>query len=141
VSRWRLYYHVVWGTHLREPMIDSALATLIEQSIHTTCRREKAFIHALGFMPDHVHLAVSIPPNIAIAALMKLIKGRSSREVNLNVGLLGYQLKWQPDYSVDTFGERSLERVVAYINNQPDRHQNSTLWTDWELPDLRPRDR
>jgi putative transposase len=90
-------------------------------------------------MPDHVHLAVSVPPSVAIAAFMKLIKGRSSREVNLNVGAPGHQLKWQPDYSIDTFAERSLERVVAYVNNQADRHRNNMLWTDWELPDLRPR--
>jgi putative transposase len=139
VSRWRLYYHVVWGTHLREPMIDTALAALIEQSIRTTCRREQVFTHALGFMPDHVHLAVSVPPSVAIAAFMKLIKGRSSRVVNLNVGAPGHQLKWQPYYSIDTFAERSLERVVAYVNNQADRHRNNMLWTDWELPDLRPR--
>ena len=135
MSRWRLYYHVVLGTHLRDLlMIYTALAVLIEQSIHTTCRREQVFIHALGFMPDHVHLAVSIPPSISIAAFMKLIKGRSSREVNLNVGTLSHQLKWQPDYSIDTFALRSLERVMAYINNQTDRHRNNLLWTDWATP-------
>jgi putative transposase len=128
---------VVWGTHLREPLIDRSRATLIEQSIHATCKEKRAFVHALGFMPEHVHLAVSIPPALAVATFIQQIKGRSSHWVNLQgVGTPGSQFKWQPDYSVNSFAEGSLERVKAYVINQADHHTNEIIWPNWEPGDL-----
>lgn len=123
-------------------MIDGGIARQITQSIHSTCMQEHAFIHALGFMPDHVHMAVSIPPTIAVAEFIRLVKGRSSHALNLNgVGRPGHQSKWQSDYSANSFLQRSLERVVAYVNNQDERHQGNTLWSEWERSDLMPKTR
>ncbi len=51
------------------------------------------------------------------------IKGLSSFRINRTEGDSG-SFKWQPEYGAITFSERSLEDVVRYVRNQPERHRN-----------------
>ena len=86
-------------------------------------------VHAVGGVADHVHMAVSIPPAISVAVAVKRIKGASSHLINKSVD---DPFAWQGDYSVDTFSERHLPKVVAYINNQHRHHAENTLWPSIE---------
>jgi putative transposase len=85
VSRWRLFYHVVWGTKHREPVINEAAADLIRRAIQRTCTDNGVIVHAIGVMPEHVHLAVSIPPRIAIANFVRDVKGSCSHLINRSI--------------------------------------------------------
>jgi len=82
VPYWQHYCHLVWGTKNREPVIDDASADVIRQAFREICGQERAKLLALGIMPEHVHVAVSIPPRIAISDFVKLMKGRSSFRLN-----------------------------------------------------------
>jgi putative transposase len=124
---WRLFYHVVWATKGREPMIDDAAARVIERSIRTKSRDLGGIVHAFGWMPDHVHVAVSIPPNTAIGTFVGQLKGSSSHAANQDVSREA-SFSWQAEYGVKSFGERNLPDVVAYVQNQPERHAAQTTW-------------
>jgi putative transposase len=94
-------------------------------------------LHAIGGMPDHIHLIVSIPPKIAIAEFVKRIKGGSSHYLNeLN---RTPDFAWQREYGVFSLGSQQLDRAMEYVNNQKQRHQNQMviemLETTSELPD------
>ena len=81
-------------------------------------------------MPDHVHLAVAVPPRIAVADLVKLLKGSSSHLLNSQARTsTGFQERfyWQEEYGVLSFGERSLADVVVYVENQREHHANKTI--------------
>src|SRR4051812_6668823 len=117
---WRLFYHLMWGTKNRELVIDDAREETIRRSLRATCDEHRAIVHALGVMPDHVHLAVSAPPTIAIADFMRVLKGSSSHLLN-HPGLTpisSQSFEWQAEYGVVSFGEASLERIVSYIDDQ-----------------------
>jgi putative transposase len=128
---WRIFFHLVWGTKLREPRIDDAIERVIQQSIRATCEAQGVQIHGLGMMPDHVHLAVAVPPRIAVADLVKLLKGSSSHLVNSvqSKTPVGHQERfyWQEEYGVLSFGERSLAEVVSYVENQREHHAKKTI--------------
>ena len=64
-----------------------------------------SIIHAIGGTTDHVHLAVSVPPKVALAEFVGAVKGCSSHFVN-HVVQPGYQFKWQREYGVLSFGRR-----------------------------------
>src|SRR3954447_4760558 len=126
---WRLFYHLVWGTKNREPLIDDEREATIRRSLRTTCDKHHAIVHAIGVMPDHVHLAVSTPPIIAIADCMRVLKGSSSHLLN-HAGLSpmsSQSFEWQAEYGVVSFGEASLERIVAYVENQRQHHTDHTF--------------
>jgi putative transposase len=132
VSYWRLFYHLVWSTKNRHPAIDKRRAESVERTIRAACHDEGALLHAIGFMPDHVHLAVSIPPRLAIAAFVRRLKSGSSLVLNREGATGDGAFAWQAEYGVLSFGERSLADVVAYVENQPARHTDRDLRLSFE---------
>jgi putative transposase len=130
VSRWRLYYHVVWGTRDRQPLITSEREGPVHRCLRKAAEHHNIVVHAVGGVDDHVHMAISIPPTMTVSDAMHRIKGASSRAINEELGG-GFQ--WQPDYSIDSFSERHLRSVVGYIANQRSHHVEGTLWERIEL--------
>ena len=141
MSLWRLFYHVVWSTRDRATAIDDEREDVIRRSIRATCAEHGALVHGIGVMPDHVHLAVSIPPKIAISIFVRQLKGSSSHLVNhTEHGFDSGTFAWQAEYGILSFGERSLADVVAYVENQRARHADHQLLPTFEAFE-RPFDR
>jgi putative transposase len=129
VPHWRLYYHVVWATRERAPLLTEPCHDRVERSIRATARDAEATVHAVGMVVDHVHVAVSIPPSIAISTVVGKLKGASSRLLN-TAGPYAQDARfgWQQEYGVYSVSERSLGDVCAYVNDQPRRHAaNDTI--------------
>ncbi|MCK6584652.1 MAG: IS200/IS605 family transposase [Anaerolineales bacterium] len=74
---WKLHYHFVWGTKNRLPLIDSTLEPELYRAIAAKAHAMSGFIHAIGGIEDHVHLAVSIPPKLAPSKFIGDVKGNS----------------------------------------------------------------
>ena len=71
--------------------------------------------------PDHVHMLVSIPPNLSVAQFVGYLKGKSSlmifdRHVNLKYKY-GNRHFWCRGYYVDTVGKNE-KAIAEYIRNQ-----------------------
>jgi putative transposase len=79
---WRLFYHLVWATKNREPLLVDTRTGVLVRSVQAICTEQRIILHAIGPMPDHLHVAVSIPPRIAIAELVQRLKGTTSRRFN-----------------------------------------------------------
>ncbi len=121
-----IYYHLVWTTKKREPMIVPKMELLLYRSLHASCRDLGVTVHALNGLPDHVHLACSLPATVAVATLMHKIKGSTAHLINhLPEGR--HALAWQPGYGALTFAQRELETIIGYIRNQQKHHRNGTL--------------
>ena len=112
---WRLFYHLIWATKDRAPLLDEAAVAAVEQSIRDTCEEPKVRLIAIGFMPDHVHLVASIPPRLAIADFVGRLKGASSYAAN---GIpREARFSWQAEYGILSFGEKALPTVIDYVRN------------------------
>jgi putative transposase len=132
VAYWRTFYHLIWATKKREPLIGEQERSIIERSMKTTCDELDMIPHAVGFMSDHIHVAVSIPPKIAAADVVKRLKGASSHAVNHVPGRNGGPpFAWQGEYGLLTF-EKALPQVIAYVQNQASRHADRRLWPSLE---------
>lgn len=66
---WRLYYHIVWATKERQPLITSYKETELYNDIIGKSNSLNCILHAVGGIEYHIHLVVSIPPTMAIAEL------------------------------------------------------------------------
>ena len=91
---WRLFYHIVWGTAGREPPIQAEFEAILHRVIVAKATELGAFVHAAGGTEDHVHLAVSVPPRMALADFVAQVKGNSSHYANHELSL-PYPFKWQ----------------------------------------------
>jgi putative transposase len=97
---------------------DPPIAGLVSRAI-LAGDRERRFYNLCAWvvMPNHVHLLIL--PLVPIPALMKWLKGSTSRGANRILGRTG-QPFWQ-DESFDHYlrGSSQLERTVAYIEQNP----------------------
>ena len=81
----------------------------------------EAIVHALGGTTDHVHLAVSVPPKVALANFIGDVKGHASYYVNHFIQP-GFDFYWQSEYGILSFGEKNLPTIVRYIQRQKEHH-------------------
>jgi putative transposase len=132
MSLWQLNYHFVWGTYQRLPLItpvrEAALYRLIQARTHKLGGR----LHAVGGIADHIHVIASVPPSIALSEYIQLIKGGSSRFLNLHYPNVNPKFKWQKEYGVFTISDRNLHYAVAYVQNQKHHHRHNTLYPQIE---------
>jgi putative transposase len=133
---WRLFYHLVWATRDREPLIGPVEEAAVRRSFELTIGDLDLIPHAVGVMPDHVHIVVSIPPKIAVSETVKRLKGASAKAVNDRTDQNGLaQFNWQGDYGALSFGDAALERVVHYVEHQAEHHTEGRLWSKLEQAD------
>jgi len=131
---WRLFYHLVWATKNREPLIGETVEAAIVQSIRMTTADLDLVLQAVGFMPDHMHLLVGIPPKISVAEAIKRLKGASSRAVNNlpDRKVRGATFAWQAEYGAHSVGERGLQTAIDYVANQKTRHAAREIYKSLE---------
>ena len=120
---WKCFYHVIWATKHREPIIEPVYESVIFATIQRKAERFKSVLYAVNGVNDHIHIVASIPPSIAIATWVGEIKGASARAVNTSFELEAL-FRWQAGYGVLTFGEKHLQFVIDYVNQQKDHHSN-----------------
>ncbi len=121
-----LYYHIVWSTKNRLPLIEAAweedlYGYMRGKAIALGCK-----VHAINGMADHTHVVISIPPKLAVATLVGHLKGASSHHVNGNFVVL-HSFAWQSEYGAFTFSEKSLPQVVNYVVHQKKHHTDKSL--------------
>ena len=124
---WRCYYHVIWTTKHRMPLITSQNEGLIFNIVRGKTAELGGQVLAVNAVQDHVHAAVTIPPKVAVAGWAKRVKGVSAFEVNNQFPDSIEPFRWQEGYGVLTFGSRNTHVVVDYINRQQEHHASHNL--------------
>ena len=113
-------YHVVWCPKYRRKVLVDDVANSLKEMIVEICNINQAELIELEIMPDHVHLLVDVDPQFGIHKLIKLIKGRTSRELRSKYPFLKTKLPtlWTNSYFVSTVGGAPLSVIKQYIENQ-----------------------
>jgi putative transposase len=127
----QLYVHLIWGTWDRLPLITSEIETNLYSAMMVKIQELNCELVAIGGIDDHVHLLVRLNPTVAVADLIKEIKGSSSH-LATHVIMPGQFFKWQGSYSAFSLRKRDLPLVVTYINGQKQHHLQGTLVPEWE---------
>jgi putative transposase len=79
---------------------------------------------AVGGMPDHAHILLSLPATMPIAKAVQLIKGGSSLWINDHLPRRSFA--WQDAYAAFSIGISQVEKTVRYIDNQERHHKRMT---------------
>src|SRR5512145_2536664 len=74
-SVYDLKYHVVWITKYRKPVLRGEIAVRLRELIRQTCATLEVYIISGHVSADHVHLLVSVPPQLAVSELVQRLKG------------------------------------------------------------------
>jgi len=123
----KLFYHIVWATKNREPV----LVPDIEEKIFSHIQKKANFIGcnllAINGYLDHVHILIEIPPKLSVSDVIKILKGSSSFDFP--------EIYWQRGYGALTVSERNLNVAIEYINGQKEHHAQNKIINKYEKCD------
>ena len=123
---WQLFYHIVWATKDREPVLTSEVEPIIYDVLLTKAIGLEAKVFALGGWSDHVHMVAAIPPKIALASFIGQIKGVATAKFNQS-GHPQAPIFWQAEYSVFSFDAKRLPNYILYVERQKTHHAGNTI--------------
>ena len=122
----QLYYHLVWATKLRLPLLTPEVEPMIYGYIRSKAIGLGATVYALNGVEDHVHMVVSIPPAVAVARFVGQVKATASTRFNKS-GVSEARFLWQAEYAAFSFDRRRLPNYVAYVRGQKGHHRTNQL--------------
>ncbi len=131
MALWRLYYHLIWATKERQPLIIPELETQLYGYIIGKADKLGSIIHAIGGIENHIHLVASIPPRLSISDFVQNIKGSSAHYLN-HLPSSTDVFSWQRGYGIFSLGSKQLEQAVTYVENQKEHHFNGTMISSLE---------
>ena len=126
MALWRLYYHIVWATKERQPLIAPERESKLYQYIIGKANTFECIVYAIGGTENHIHLVTSIPPSLSIADFVQNIKGSSAYHFNHN-WQGDRSFGWQRGYGVFSLGNKQLTIATNYVKNQKAHHAKGTI--------------
>jgi putative transposase len=128
---WRLYYHLVWATRDRAHLIRPEIEDHLYAYMVYKAGELGVYVYAINGWYDHSHLVVSVPPRLALAEVVKRLKGASSHHMN-HALKLDEPFAWQRGYGALSLGERQRAQAEAYVLEQKSHHgqQTANAWLE-----------
>lgn len=127
-----LHYHIIYSTKGRAPFIKPAIEEKVWSYMAGIAKDNDCFVHRIGGIEDHVHLVISIPASLAVARVVQLIKGGSSRWIHETFADLA-DFGWQVGYGAFTVSKSNLPDVIQYAANQREHHRERTFVEEYRL--------
>lgn len=116
----QINYHFIWTPRRRKRILTGSVKSRLETLIHDKARELDCEVIRLAVEPDHVHLFINCPPNIAPDQVMHRLKGYTAHEIRKEFPELKRKLPslWTRSYYVSTAGDISSEIIKKYIEAQ-----------------------
>ena len=77
-SVFEIHLHLVWVTKYRKPVLVGPVGQRVRDLIREICGGLDVHIQKGHVSKDHVHLLVSIPPQVTISRLVQRLKGKTA---------------------------------------------------------------
>jgi putative transposase len=125
-SVFEIRLHLVWVTKHRKPVLAGTVGVRVRELIREVCATSDVLIIKGHVSKDHVHLLVSIPPQVTISRLVLRLKGKTAYKLlgefaHLRGEFWGRHV-WARGYSCCSSGNVTDEVVKQYIENRGRGH-------------------
>ena len=119
---YQCHYHFVFIPKYRKPVLRGEVGLRLRELIREICRSMEIDIIQGHVRPDHVHLLLSAPPNIAPSRIMQAIKGKTSHHLMSEFRRIAKEFwgrhLWARGYFVATSGNVTDDVIAKYIEEQ-----------------------
>ena len=113
------HVHVVFSIKDRRQTIPRELQPNLWAYLAGIGKKHGVTVAAAGGADDHVHLLLRLPPSLALAKAVLLLKANSSRWMSEQVA----SFAWQEGYGAFSVSASNSDAVVRYIQNQEAHHR------------------
>jgi putative transposase len=116
------HLHIVFSTKDRQKLLAPTMQPKLWSYMAGIGRNHGFLVLANGGMADHVHLLIQLPPVLALAKAISLVKANSARWMNEH----GMNFAWQEGYGAFSVSASNLATVERYTANQERHHRKMT---------------
>jgi putative transposase len=124
-SVFRLHVHLVWIMKYRKPVMKGDCAARLRDLTRQICSDMGVEIVSGMIRPDHVHMLVSMPPQVSVSKLVQKVKGKTSYKLQREFQALRKQYwgqrMWARGFFACSTGNVSDEMIKAYIEGHKDK--------------------
>jgi len=122
----QIYIQIVFAVKGRQNFIKELFREELQKYMSGIIANKKQKLYAIYCMPDHVHILVSLKPDIAISDLARDIKANSSSFIK-EKKFVNSLFSWQEGFGAFSYSKSQAQNVVDYILNQPKHHRTVTF--------------
>ena len=130
-------YHIVWITKYRKPILRGLISERVRELVREICREIDVEIIKGHVAKDHVHIFVSVPPDISVSKLVQKLKGKSAYKLLIEFKVLTKEFwgrhMWARGYFVASSGNITDEVIMKYIEEQGKEPKDENFKTDDDL--------
>ena len=121
----QIYIQIVFAVKGRKSFIKEPFREETQKYISGIIAAKKQKLYAIYCMPDHIHIFVSMKPDIAISDLVRDIKANSSTFIK-DKGFVK-DFSWQTGFGAFSYSKSQAANVVNYILNQAHHHKKKSF--------------
>ncbi len=118
----RLIIHAVFSTRERLPYLVEEHREDVFSYMGGILREIRCDSLAINGTADHVHIVFRTPGTLAVAEIMQLVKGNSSKWIH-EKRVLKRAFEWQRGYAAFSVSHSNVDRVLQYVANQAIHHR------------------
>jgi REP element-mobilizing transposase RayT len=120
--------HLVFSTKERKDLILEELLPRLAKYFAGIGRNHGIPVLAAGGTSNHSHLLIALPPHLAPAKAVQVLKANSSRWIRQH----GIAFTWQEGYGAFSVSSSNKAAVVNYIEHQAEHHRRRSYETEFE---------
>ena len=126
----QLYIHFVFAVKYRAALLNEDWDERLRLYMTAIVQNNGHKMIAINNMPDHMHLFIGLNPKQSITDLMRIVKSDSSEWVNKE-NLTSGKFLWQHGYGAFSHSRSEVDKVVKYILNQKEHHQEKPFLVEY----------
>lgn len=124
----RLHVHLVWITKYRKAVLRGVVGLRFRDLARQVCSDMGVEILSGAISGDHVHMLVSVPPQVSVSKVVQKIKGKSSYKMQRELAQLRKeywgQRMWGRRYFACSTGNVTDDMIRQYIEGHRDREDS-----------------
>lgn len=120
--------HITFHIKTTSSLIPEEHLPAIHNYIKGIIENHGSYCYRVGGTENHVHIALDLPRTIAIADLVRHIKGSSSHWISESNMIQNFS--WQTGYGAFSLSHSHLNQLINYIKNQREHHQTNSAKTE-----------
>ncbi len=127
-SLYRVHVHVAWITKYRKGILGGEIGVRFRDLARQICGDMGVLVLSGVVAKDHVHMLLSIPPQVSVSKVLQKIKGKTSYKLQREFGTLRKQYwgqrMWGRGYFACSTGNVSDQMIKEYIDGHVDKDDN-----------------
>src|SRR5208283_3267783 len=120
--------HCVFSTKERRDIIPQEMLPKLSKYFAGIGRNHGIHVLAAGGTSNHSHLLIVLPPDMAVAKAVQVLKANSSRWLREH----GLDFAWQEGYGAFSVSSSNKEVVKDYVQHQAQHHQKRSYESEFE---------